>query len=78
MIETSASDTYNVENELRKRMDSSALAHIVRVPAFISDNDPASRVTFSELMRGSGVDAFMIGRFADEMEEMAKLLPPDK
>jgi hypothetical protein len=72
-----ASDAYNVENELRSRLDPSALSHIVRVPAFIVGSDPRSRVTFSELMRGSGFDAMMIGRLADEMEEMAKLLPPD-
>lgn len=72
-----ASDAYNVENELRSRLDSSALSHVVRVPAFIIGSDPRSRVTFSELTRGSGFDAAMIGRLADEMEEMAKLLPPD-
>jgi hypothetical protein len=72
-----ASDAYNVENELRVRLDPSALSHVVRVPAFISGSDPHSRVTFSELARGSGFDAMMLGRLADEMEEMAKLLPPD-
>jgi hypothetical protein len=72
-----ASDAYNVENELRVRLDPSALAHVVRVPAFIAGSDPRSRLTLSELARGSGFDATMLGRLADEMEEMAKLLPPD-
>ena len=72
-----ASDAFNIENELRSRLDPIALAHIVRVPAFIFGSDPRTRVTFSELTRGSGMDAAMIDRLADEMEEMAKLLPPD-
>jgi len=73
-----ASDAFNVENELRSRLDPSALSHVVRVPAFMGGgSDPHNRVTFSELMRGSGFDAAMLGRLADEMEEMAKLLPSD-
>jgi hypothetical protein len=69
-----ASDTYNVENELRSRLDPSAMSHILRVPAFMINNDPRSRVTFSDLARGSGFDAGMLGRLADEIEQMANLL----
>lgn len=69
-----ASDAFNVEGELRKRMDPAAISHVVRVPAFIADG---SRVTFLALMRGSSSNAFYIRGFADEMEQMAKLLPPD-
>jgi|SRR5579871_3508774 len=72
-----ASDTYNVEHELRKRLSPEAIAHVVRVPAFIEGNDPNSRVTLFDFMRGSGFDAMMLGRLADEIEQMAKLLPSD-
>jgi hypothetical protein len=72
-----ASDTYNVEHEVRNRLTPEAMSHVLRVPAFIPNGDPNSRITFSDMMRGSGMDALMIGRLADEIEQMAKLLPPD-
>src|SRR5271156_1278931 len=34
-VRTLASDTYNVEHELRNRMDASAMEHVIRVPAFM-------------------------------------------
>jgi hypothetical protein len=70
-----ASEAYNLENELQKRLDPKALSHVVRVPAF-SDSD-GSRVTVSDLMRGSGFDVLMLDGLANEIEQMAKLLPPD-
>jgi hypothetical protein len=45
-----AADTYNVENELRKRLSPEAMGHIVRVPAFIEGNDLNNRVTLSRRM----------------------------
>jgi hypothetical protein len=72
-----ASDAYNVEHELRKRLSPEAMAHVIKVPAFIGDGDPNSRIIVSDIFRGSGPDALMIGRLADEIEQMAKLLPPD-
>ncbi len=72
-----AADTYNVENELRSRLDPSALAHVVRAPAFIFGSDPRSRVTFADMFRGTPLEVSMLGVLANEMEEMAKLLPPD-
>lgn len=70
-----ASDTYNVENELRKRMDPAAIAHIPRVPALVFPG--GTRVTFPALMRNSGLDADFIRPLTDEIEQMADLLPPD-
>jgi hypothetical protein len=72
-----ASDTYNVENELRSRLDSSAMSHVITVPALMGDGDPRSRITFPDMFRGTGFDVLMLRRLADEMEQMAKLLPPD-
>ena len=72
-----ASDTYNVENEVRKRLSPEAMAHVLRVPAFVIGGDLNSRVTMADMARGSGFDAMMLGRLADEIEQMAKLLPPD-
>ncbi len=72
-----ASDTYNVENELRSRLGPSALSHVIMVPGFIADHNPRTRITFPDMMRGSGFDAMWLGRMADEIEQMAKLLPPD-
>jgi hypothetical protein len=72
-----AADAYNVENELRSRLDPSALAHIVRAPALMFGSDPRSRVTFANLARGSAFEIGMLGPLANEMEQMAKLLPAD-
>ena len=69
-----ASDAPNVESELRKRLDPEALGQIVRVPAFVAGD---SRVTLLGLMRGSSLSAFYIVGLANEMEQMAKLLPHD-
>jgi hypothetical protein len=68
-----ASDALNIEDELRKRMTPESLSHIVRVPAFVAkdqNGNVTGRVTLL------GMDD--IGVFADEMEQMSKLLPPDK
>ena len=60
-----ASDTYNVENELRYRLDPSALSHVIMVPGFIADHNPRTRITFPDIMRSSGFDAMWLGRLAD-------------
>jgi hypothetical protein len=70
-----ASDAFNVDNELRKRLDPKTIAHIPRVPAFI-DAD-GNRLTFAQIVRGTGADAFFIRGLANEIEQMSKLLPPD-
>jgi hypothetical protein len=70
-----ASDAYNVENEVRRRLDPKAMSHVVRVPAFIASD--GGRVTLSDLMRGTGFDVLMLDRLADEIEQMVKLLPSD-
>jgi hypothetical protein len=70
-----ASDAYNVENELKSRLDPVTRSHIVGVPAFRFGSDPHDRVTMSDLFRRSGF-AEMLGGLADEMEEMARLLSP--
>jgi hypothetical protein len=72
--ENLASDALNVEAELRKRLSPAAMSQVVRVPAFVAGG---SRVTFLGLMRGSRMSASFIPAFADEMEQMAKLLPSD-
>ena len=74
-----ASDAYNVENELRSRLSPEALSHIVMVPGFILKDSngnptPHSRITFSQLMRGPS-EVMYLGRLADEIDQMAKLLP---
>jgi len=71
-----APDAYNVENELRSRLDSSALSHVLMVPGFIANGDPRTRITFPQIFRGSA-EIIMLDRLADEMEQMANLLPPD-
>jgi hypothetical protein len=73
--ENLASDALNIENELRKRMTPEAMSHVVRVPAFVAGD---SRVTFLGLMRGSWMEIWMVNGLANEIEQMYKLLPPDK
>jgi hypothetical protein len=70
-----ASDAYNVESELRKRLSPSAISNVIRVPAF--NGSDGSRVTLTDMFRGTGFDAPYFGRLADELEQMFKLLPPD-
>jgi hypothetical protein len=71
-----ASDADNVQNELRGRLSPEVLNHIVRVPAFV-EIPGGSRLTLSEMMRGSGFDTPYIHGLANEIEEMAKMLPSD-
>ena len=82
--ENLASDALNVENELHKRLTPEALSHVVRVPALIEIRPDGTRapeggrVTFLGLMRGMPMGAMLISLLANEIEQMAKLLPPDK
>lgn len=69
-----ASDANNLYDELHKRLDASAIAHVVRMPAFKTDG---VSVPLIALIKNSGFDSFMIRGYADEIEQMAKLLPPD-
>lgn len=68
-----ASDADNVRNELRRRLSPEAIAHIVRVPAFWADN--GSSIPVTALFKGTGFDTLFIRGLADEIEQMAKLLP---
>ena len=68
-----ASEAYNVDNELRNRLDPKAISHVVRVPAIVSDEGVSIPIT--ALSKGSGWDSFYIKALADEIEQMAKLLP---
>ena len=70
-----ASDAENIRNELRTRLSPDAIAHIVRVPALLSDDGKSIPIT--ALFKGTPVDSFFIGGLADEIEQMTKLLPPD-
>jgi hypothetical protein len=70
-----ASDAYNVDNELRKRLSPEAMSHVVRVPALVADN--GSHIPLIALFRGTGVDTYYMRGLADEIEQMARLLPPD-
>jgi hypothetical protein len=68
-----ASDAHNVDEELRRRLDPKAIAHVVRVPALVSAD--GSRIPITALFKGDGPDTFFIIGLADEIEQMAKLLP---
>jgi hypothetical protein len=73
-----ASDADNMRNELRKRLSPEAISHIIRVPALLAgDGTNTTSIPFTALFKGSGFAAVYIGGLADEIEEMAKLLPPD-
>jgi hypothetical protein len=73
-----ASDTYNVENELRTGLDSNALSHVIMVPGFIAGGNPRTRITFPQMFRGmGGFEIAWLNRLADEIDQMARLLPPD-
>jgi hypothetical protein len=75
-----ASDANNIENELRKRLDPKTIEHVVRVPAFNeldANGNAMSHLPFTELFRGSGFDTFYIKGLANEIEQMADLLPRD-
>jgi hypothetical protein len=72
---TCSSDAYNVDNELRSRFDPKAIAHVLEVPALITDD---ADIPISEIAKGTGFDVFYFGKLADEIEQMAILLPPDK
>jgi hypothetical protein len=69
-----ASDALNVEAEMRRRLSPEAMSHVMRVPAFVAGG---SRITFLGIVRGSKLSAGFIQAFADEMDQMEKLLPSD-
>jgi hypothetical protein len=70
-----ASDADNIDVELRRRLDPKVIAHIVRVPGFIDSE--GTRLPVTEIFRSSGFDTFYFKGWADEIEQMAKLLPPE-
>lgn len=67
-----ASDAYNIDAELRRRLSPEAVSHIVRVPALVSDD--GAHIPITALIRGSGFDVGFLRVLADEIEQMAKLL----
>jgi hypothetical protein len=71
-----ASDAENLRNELRRRLSPEAIAHVVQVPAMWTENGTVS-VPVMALFKGTGFDAFYIQGLANEIEQMAKLLPND-
>ena len=76
-----ASDTYNIENELRSRLTPEALSHVIMIPGFVLKDangtvNPHSRVTFPQLMRGP-LEVGFLSRLVDEIQQMANLLPVD-
>jgi hypothetical protein len=68
-----ASEAHNLLNELTRRLDSKATAHIVRVPGFIDSE--GTRLPLTEILKGTGADTSFIPRLADEIEQMSELLP---
>ncbi len=70
-----ASDMYNLRNELRRRLDPAAIAHIPSYPFF--NMVDGSRLYVDQIVRDMRLDYFLIPKLADEIEQMTKLLPPD-
>ena len=70
------SDALNVHNELLKRLDSKAVAAVVRYPIF-SDAKTGTPVSLYSLLPSQfGFDAMFLCDFGGELEQLAKLLPP--
>jgi hypothetical protein len=69
-----ALDADNLRNELRRRLTPEAIAHVPRVPGFTNGTVV---MPLTEMFRGTGFDVYWVGRLADEIDQMAKLLPPD-
>jgi len=70
-----SADADNVRLELRRRLTPEAIAHVIRVPAFQTGGGVSVPIT--DLMKGTGFEVGFIKGLADEIEQMAKLLPPD-
>ncbi len=69
-------DFLNANNELLRRLDSKAVASVIRNRPVFSDADTGTPVGLPSLLpSGTGMEAFWLCQFADEVEQLAKLLP---
>jgi hypothetical protein len=69
-------DTYNVDNELRRRLGPKAVAAIVGVPPSVfSTSDRAALDVTGLTPSGTGMSAGFVCTLADSIEQMARLLP---
>jgi hypothetical protein len=67
------SDFLNANNELLRRLDRKAVASVVRGPIF-TDADTGTPIGMASLTSGE-MEAPFLCTYADQMEQMAKLLP---
>lgn len=67
------SDFLNVNNELLRRLDRKAVASVIRGPIF-TDAETGTPIGMPSLMSGQ-FEAPFLCTYADQMEQMAKLLP---
>lgn len=73
-------DTFNVDNELRRRLGPDSVNSIVGVSRSITA-DNGAQVDLLSVAISSGSPGFTVGftcTLADSIEQMAQLLPPDK
>ncbi|MGA1999059.1 MAG: hypothetical protein ABSG52_03620 [Terriglobales bacterium] len=69
------SDALNVQNELLRRLDPKAAAAVVRFP-ILADAATGTPVSLQSLLLSeSGMDAVSLCGFAEELQQLAKLLP---
>jgi hypothetical protein len=73
-------DTFNVDNELRRRLGPDSVNSIVGISHSITA-DNGAQVDLLSVLVSSGSPGFTVGftcTLADSIEQMAQLLPPDK
>ncbi len=70
-------DSFNVDNELRRRLGPDAVRAIVGITPSIVSDDGTRLDLLSLLPGGSGFDVGFTCTLADGIEQMAKLLPRD-
>ena len=69
------SDALNVQNEMLRRLDPKAAAAVVRFPIF-ADAATGTPISLASLLpSGLGLDAGALCGFAEELQQLAKLLP---
>lgn len=71
------SDALNVQNELLRRLDPKSAAAVVRTPIFAVEATGTPIGIQSVMPSGLGMDAGFLCEFADELQQLAKLLPED-
>lgn len=70
-------DSFNLDNELRRRLGPAAVAAIVGVPPSVFANNGAPIDIVGLSTGGMGFDVGFTCTIADSIEQMAKLVPPD-